>query len=207
MQLKVLMPAFLILTLLAAGCQGMEIPVLIMTPTVAPTPPPTPTRADEQVIPFTTLAVNFVNTTTNPPPALVEPQIVTEFPYQWIEEDLEKSLEPQVFLVTASEAVEPFQHWLPPETLAALAEVDYDQYFVIAFFIGRSGGGDGYIDRIAVDSSGAINVYGVRRQYSSGVPVHMLPSHIVQIRRDDVPILVDASVPVNLETRVDLILP
>jgi hypothetical protein len=203
MQLRVLMSAFLLLTSLAAGCQGMNIPVLIVTPTVTPTPPPTPTRADEQVIPFTTVAINQVKTPL--PPSVVEPQIVTEYSPFTAEETIQ---EPQVYLVTASEAVAPFQHWLPSETLAALAEVDYDQYFVIAFFAGLSGGNqDGYIERIAVDSTGAINVYGVRRHFSSGPAIDTFPSHIVQIRQDDVPISVDASVPVNLTTRVDRILP
>jgi hypothetical protein len=206
-----------LLTLLITGCQGGLIvpPSPLPTPTAAPTAtaPSTPTRADEVVIGYTTIAVNHTLPEMPPtipplPPVVGEPEVTVDYLFMPPYETTEGYREPMVFLVMSAQDLEPFHAWLPPETLKAIANVDFAQQAVVVFFTGRKGGGtDGYIERIAARQPDTLAVYGVQRQLSLSTQMSTFPSHVVRIRRQDVPFALSADVRVPLETRVDHIGP
>jgi hypothetical protein len=195
----------MLLALLVTGCQG----VLIVPP--SPLPTPIPTRADEVVIAYETIAVNHMLPEAPPtipplPPVVGEPEIVTDFTPP--SEAFEEIRDPMVFLVLSTKDIALLQEWLPPETRMAMAEVDFAHQAVVVFFTGNKGGGaDGYIERIAARQPDVLAVYGVQRQLSFSTATSMFPSHVVRIRRQDVPFALSAEMSVPLETRVDHIGP
>lgn len=188
------------LTLVA--CQPVALPQIFQPLPPPPIPTPTPTRTDETVIPFKTLAVNQM--AAIPLSSGGEPVITTSDAPDPPELERLANQKPVVYLVTAPEEVAPFQRWLPPETLAALADVDYTQDVVLAFFPSwNSGGCDGYIQRIAASRNGALLVYGVMRTCSMTTADMKWPSHIIQVQRSTIPFPVTSGTQVTLETLID----
>lgn len=195
---------FLLLLLLAAclaaGCQDAFPFGGTPTPTAAP--PPTPTRADEVVIPFDTIAVNDMQ--SDLPKSIGEPTIQSH--YGALEGD--GSLEPTAFLITSPAELSALTEWLPPETITATMAVDFEHNVVLVFSGGlMSGGSDAYIERIAASGPTQLKVYGVERHTSAGTTNETLPSHIARIRKQDLPYGLSSEVQIAIETRVELIEP
>jgi len=199
--MKAIVLVLALLALLLAGCENLPPPPATRTPLPATaTPMPTPTREDEVVIPFETIAVNQMESRL--PDVVGDSAIVTEFSTVSHADDADNlPWEPLVFLVHAPEDVTPFASWLPPEILSAIANVDFQEYAVFAYFAGiKSGGLDGYIARIAARDDGTLVVYAPLRLFSSGAPIDTVPGHIVKIRRQDVPFALPENELVQLET-------
>lgn len=201
-------PVLLILLclLFLAGCeQGSVAPLAqALFPTATPTlvPSPTPTRVDEVVIPFESVAVNQLQ--ANLPPVIDDPDITADFSLTY-SNDAEMPLQPVIFLVTSPEEATLFQDWLPSEILNAIAGVDFREYIVIAFFEALSPASDGYIARIAIEQNGQVTVYAVLRRFSSATADITFPSHIVKLRRQDIPFPVSTGTNVKLETETRII--
>ncbi len=184
-----------------AGCENLPPPPATRTPLPATaTPMPTPTREDEVVIPFETIAVNQMESRL--PDVVGDSAIVADFSPAFFADDADNmQREPLVFLVDAPEDVTPFASWLPPEILSAVANVDFQEYAVFAYFAGIRGGGlDGYIARIAARDDGTLVVYAPLRLFSAGTSDVTFHGHIVKIRRQDVPFALSEDVPVQLKT-------
>ncbi len=196
----VLLLAVVLLALLATGCQG-SLP-FGGTPTPTATPLPTSTRADEVVIPFETIAVNGMEPIL--PEIVGAPAVVTRYGAFSGNE----SQEPSAFLLTSPVEISSLPPWLPPETLAAITAINFGQNVVLIFFAGLMGGGsDAYIDRIAMSSPESLRVYGIERRFSSGTTDITLPSHVVQIRRQDLPYGLSTEVQITIEMRLEIIYP
>lgn len=194
--MKLIVYVTITLALLLAGCEGLPPPPTTHTPIPATaTPPPTPTRTDETVIPFETIAVNQME---SPLPDVVGDSAIVTDSSVFYEESLPRK--PLVFFVNRPEDVAPFESWLPPEILSAIAAVDFQEYAVFAFFEALSTASDGYIARIAARDDGMLVVYAPLRIFASGTAEVTFPAHIVKIRRQDVPFALSENVSVQLET-------
>jgi hypothetical protein len=181
-----------------AACEGY-------VPLPSPLPSPTPTRTDEVVIPFESLATNFIRQL---PGDLGEPAIRTDYLPALTSQEFDelRSQKPQVFLVAAPGDVATFQVWLPPETLTALAGIDYSQRIALALFPGVSIlGVPTIIRRIATSQNGTLVVYAVTLDYGYGLPADTFPSHIVLVQRADVPFPVDEKTRVTLELSTEIV--
>ena len=189
-----------LLAMLLAGCENLPSPPATRTPLPATaTPLPTPTRTDETVIPFETIAVNQMESRL--PDVVGDSAIVAYFSTVSHADDADNlPWEPLVFLVDAPEDVTPFASWLPPEILSAIANVDFQEFAVLAFFEALSPANDGYIERIAARDDGTLVVYAPLRFFSSATADVKFPGHIVKIRRQDVPFALPENELVQLET-------
>ncbi len=196
---------FLILLLLPAACLVAGCQSLLLfggTPTPTATPLPTPTRADEVVIPFETIAVNDMQ--FDLPKSIGEPAIQSE--YGALEGN--GSLEPTAFLITSSAELSALAEWLPPETITTTTAIDFEHNVVLVFSGGLMGGGsDAYVERIAASGPTQLRVYGVERHASAGTTNETLPSHVMCIRKQDLPYTLSPEVRIAVEMRVELIEP
>ena len=187
----------LVLLLVLVACQDY-----VKMPT--PLPSATPTRTDEVVVPFESLATNYIGAL---PKGFGEPIIKTHFMPAPTSKELDalRSRSPQVFLVAAPPSdVATFRAWLPPQILTALAEIDYSQKIALAFFPGM-GRSSTTIRRIATSRSGVLTVYAVSVDYGYGLPEETFPSHIVLIQRADVPFPIDVNTQVILELSTEIV--
>jgi hypothetical protein len=201
-------PVLLILLLclvVLAGCEQRNVAPLAQAlfPTATPTlvPSPTPTRVDEVVIPFESVAVNQLQ--ADLPTGVNAPDITAQSPI--FQDEQTEVYEPQVFILSNKDQLAEIQMWLPEETVRVIAGIDFQQLIVIAFFEALSPASDGYIERIGIGQNSQITVYAVLRQFSSATGEVTFPSHIVTVRRQDIPFPVSEGTSVKLETETRII--
>lgn len=195
---------------LLTGCEpGTTAPPALAPffPTVTPTimPSPTPTREDEIVIPFESLAIGGL--IRGVPDGIDEPEMATDFgPYTLDEYESLIGQGPFTFLITSLEEAMSLPTWVPSEVQSAIESVDFEQDVIVAYFMGPSGGAaDGYIYRIATSTLETITIYTVVRQATSASVDFSFPGHIVRIRRQDVPFPLSAGVEIQLETETVMV--
>ncbi len=171
------------LLLLLAACTPPPMP----TPTpVATGLPPAP--AGERLVPFETIDV--WTDSARPTPDFVSPPLVTHIETPDPEaNNSQLGKAPSLQLVNGQSAVGLLERMLPPEAMAYLHAVDYDEYFVLVLLRGIqiTTGFDSFIERIGYQN-GVLNVYAQFWGPSPDTPVEaawVYPSHIVRVRRAD----------------------
>ncbi len=201
-------PVLLILLLclvVLAGCEQRNVAPLAQAlfPTATPTlvPSPTPTRVDEVVIPFESVAINHL--ISIPPVGGTPASVTSATPFY--DSDLGNFQESLTVVLLSQQDILTYAKWYSPETVAALEQVDYVEYFVLGTFFGLgSPCCDGYIQRLAVTNEARLEVHLVLRHGSSGAAEITFPYHMLKIRRHDMPIPIrhDMLIDVNVETLI-----
>lgn len=165
----------------------------------SPVGTPTPTRADETVIPFEFLAANQI--LEIPLEFGGAPQVYTYFTPP-VEAEVWESVQdnPPLYLITALEDLAPIQVWIAPEIQPLLTDTDFTQQGVFVFFPQSCGGG--YIQRIATSQPGRLTVYAIKRTCVMTTADMKRPYQVVRFERVDVPFDITSNTQVELDVTV-----